>query len=290
MKNTANRQWLDDYHRVGRAIRFIENNAAEQPSLDRIAESVHLSKFHFQKLFKRWAGVSPTQFLQAITLRAVKERLDASRGLLEVALDAGLSGPGRLHDLFVTFEAMTPGEYKRQGEGLAIRYGIHPSPFGECLLATTERGICCLSFLEGPEDNEALDYLRRHWRKAELIRDDASGQETVAEIFRTDRKQSDKPFHLLVKGTNFQIAVWRALLNIPRGKVVTYSDVAAYLGKPSAYRAVATAVGFNPISYLIPCHRVISNNGHMAGYRWGITRKQAVLGREFTSDQIASNY
>ena len=270
-------QQSTDYQRVEQAIRFLEANLIRQPSLGEIAESVHLSKYHFQRLFKRWAGISPTQFLQYLTLGYAKERLAESKNVLEATLDAGLSSPGRLHDLFVTFEALTPGEYKSQGAGLQITYGVRDSPFGNCLLATTKRGICGLYFVQQDDDLVAL--LGEHWPQAQFVRDESAVQPTIERIFAPPQDQS-RPFHLLLKGTNFQINVWQALLAIPSGAMVSYQDVAAYTGRPKATRAVGNAVARNPIAYLIPCHRVISKTGQAHRYRWGTARKKALLGWE----------
>lgn len=271
-------QQSDDYQRVEQAIRFLEEHFREQPSLDEIAASVHLSKYHFQRLFKRWAGVSPTQFMHYLTVEYAKRRLQEAKSALETALDAGLSGPGRLHDLFVTWEAMTPGEYKRRGDGLRIRYGFHATPFGRCLLATTERGICALYFVSQSGEERALDELRGEWPAAELLRDPEQTGPLVKQLFVPNG--GPHPFHLLLRGTNFQVKVWEALLSIPEGVVVSYQDVAELIGRPKATRAVANAIAHNPISYLIPCHRVISSVGRAHGYRWGTARKKAILGWE----------
>ena len=270
----------DDYQRVEQAIRFLEANFRRHPSLDEIAESVHLSKYHFQRLFKRWAGISPTQFLQFLTLEYAKERLQESQSVLDAALDAGLSGPGRLHDLFVTFEATTPGEYKKQGTGLQITYGIHDTPFGKCLLATTARGICALHFAQTSDIPAAVKPLTDHWPQAQLVEDRRQTQPLVDQIFAPATADHSRPFHLLLKGTNFQVKVWQALLTIPPGAMVSYQDVAAYMDKPNAARAVAGAVARNPVAYLIPCHRVISRTGKAHRYRWGTARKKAMLGWE----------
>jgi AraC family transcriptional regulator of adaptative response/methylated-DNA-[protein]-cysteine methyltransferase len=271
-------QQSDDYKRVEQAIRFLEAHFREQPSLDEIAASVHLSKYHFQRLFKRWAGVSPTQFLHFLTVGYAKQRLQEARSTLEAALDAGLSGPGRLHDLFVTWEAMTPGEYKRRGDGLEIRYGIHPTPFGPCLLATTDRGICALYFVSEGGEAGALGELQTSWPAADLVRDPDATRGLVSRLFVPNG--GPHPFHLLLRGTNFQVKVWEALLSIPAGAMVSYQDVADLIGRPDATRAVANAIAHNPISYLIPCHRVISRVGRSHAYRWGAARKKAILGWE----------
>jgi AraC family transcriptional regulator of adaptative response/methylated-DNA-[protein]-cysteine methyltransferase len=280
MKTKEFSQQASDYQRVEQAIRFLEANYRQQPSLEEIADSVHLSKYHFQRLFKRWAGISPTQFLQYLTIEYAKQKLQESQSILDTAFDAGLSSPGRLHDLFVTFEAVTPGEYKQQGAGLDIIYGCHESPFGSCLLATTQRGICGLQFVEGDNPEAALQALHDSWPRAGLTEKLDETQTLVDSIFAPVPGDESRPFHLLLKGTNFQVNVWQALLSIPRGGMVGYGDVATYLGKPDASRAVAHAVAHNPIGYLIPCHRVISSTGQIHGYQWGTTRKKAMLGWE----------
>ncbi len=280
MKGMGFSQQSDDYQRIEKAIQFLENNYQSQPTLDQIAGSVNLSKFHFDRLFKRWAGISPIQFMQYLTLNYTKRRLSNHQSLLDVSLDAGLSGPGRLHDLFVTFEAMTPGQFKQMGAGLQISYGFNPSPFGECLLAMTERGICHLGFVVGGDRSAALDQLRLAWPAARFSENSSVVYSVVHRIFSMHRRYDEKPFHLLLKGTNFQINVWRALLNIPAGQVVSYQDIATFLGRPSAHRAVANAVAINPVAYLIPCHRVIAKSGGIHPYRWGSARKKALIGWE----------
>ena len=278
-------QQSDDYKRVEQAIRFLEANFRAHPSLDEIAQSVHLSKYHFQRLFKRWAGISPTRFMQFLTVEYAKRKLRESGSLLDAAYSAGLSGPGRLHDLFVTFEAITPGEYKKRGAGLQISYGVHPTPFGECLLATTERGICALYF--GPPS--VKEELVAQWPRAEWVEDTGEAAPLINRIFAPLTGNGDRPFNLLLKGTNFQVNVWRALLSIPAGAMVSYQDVAAYIGRPDATRAVANAIARNPISYLIPCHRVISKTGRAHKYRWGTARKKAMLGWEASVERQATD-
>ena len=273
-------QQSGDFQRIEKAIQFIEANFKSQPTLDQMAKSVHLSKYHFQRLFKRWAGISPIQFMQFITLDYTKERLIESKNLLETALDAGLSGPGRLHDLFITFDAMTPGDFKKQGSGLQISYGVCDSPLGECLLATTQRGICFLGFVASGERSETLGQLFDTWPGSEFIENPTAVCPIVNDIFKIDRQRSVHPFNLQIKGTNFQINVWRALLNIPMGCIVSYQDVASYIGHPKAFRAVANAIAVNPVAYLIPCHRVIAKSGKVHRYRWGAARKKALIGWE----------
>jgi AraC family transcriptional regulator of adaptative response/methylated-DNA-[protein]-cysteine methyltransferase len=279
MANTLVEQ-AGDYRRVEQAIRYLQGNFHAHPSLDEIAESVHLSKYHFQRLFKRWAGISPSQFLQFLTLEYAKQQLLASRSVMEVSLEAGLSGPGRLHDLFVTFEAVTPGEYKQRGAGLQIQYGFHDTPFGECLLARTERGICNLFFVQEGGSSRALEQLYISWPRADFLDRSSETQLVVDRIFAPAGAEPMRPFHLLLKGTNFQVNVWRALLSIPPGAMVSYQDAAKLAGRPDATRAVANAISRNPIAYLIPCHRVISKSGQVHCYRWGVPRKRAILGWE----------
>jgi AraC family transcriptional regulator of adaptative response/methylated-DNA-[protein]-cysteine methyltransferase len=280
MENKHLSQQSEDYQRIERAIRFLETNFKSQPSLDEIAESAHLSKYHFQRLFKRWAGVSPVQFLQFLTLEYAKEKLTESRSLLDTALDAGLSGPSRLHDLFLTFVAMTPGEFKRLGAGVKIEYGFHQTPFGECLLATTVKGICHLGFPDGNDRSKALNQLQQNWSGANFDENQTSTGSIVKRIFIQTHTGDSRPFNLLLKGTNFQINVWQALLTIPEGSVVSYQDIADFVGQPKAFRAVAGAIAVNPVAYLIPCHRVIAKSGQIRGYRWGTARKRAILGWE----------
>jgi AraC family transcriptional regulator of adaptative response/methylated-DNA-[protein]-cysteine methyltransferase len=278
---TENRlsQQSEDYQRVAQAIHFLEENYRRHPSLEEIASSAHLSQYHFQRLFKRWAGVSPTQFIQFLTLEYAKGKLEDAASVLDAALDSGLSGPGRLHDLFVTLEAVTPGDYRRQGAGLQIAYGYHHTPFGMCLLARTERGICALHFVDG-DASAAWEALVQNWPQARFEEEPETTQPLVDQIFRAGQGDRSRPFHLQLKGTNFQVNVWRALLAIAPGSLVSYGNIAAYLGHPQASRAVASVVARNPVAYLIPCHRVIKKGGQTHGYRWGATRKKAMIGWE----------
>jgi len=274
------RQLSEDYQRVERAILFLEHNLHRQPSLKVIAASVNLSEYHFQRLFTRWVGISPKRFLQFLTKEYAKGLLEQSEDLLGVAYEAGLSSPGRLHDLFVTCEAVTPGEYKSRGEGLTIAYGFHPSPFGECLLALTERGICSLSFVQPGSREQALEALKGRWSKARLNQDAARTRPLAGQIFARYAGHASSPLHLFLSGTNFQIKVWEALLRIPPGAAVSYQDIAVYVGMPEATRAVSNAVAHNPIPVLIPCHRVIRKTGDWGGYQYGTARKKALLGWE----------
>lgn len=273
-------QQSEDYHRIERAIRFIEDNFKSRPNLDQIAAHVNLSRFHFDRLFKRWAGISPIQFLGYLTLDYTKRKLPESRSLLDASLAAGPSGPARLHDLFVTFEAMTPGDFKRLGAGLEIRYGFSSSPFGDCLIARTDRGICHLGFVDGGGRAEALSQLDVAWPGAILVESRNDSSRIASRIFNPDSVHGSRPFHLQLKGTNFQVNVWRALLTIPTGSFFTYHDMADYIGRPRAFRAVANAIAINPVAYLIPCHRVIAKSGQIHRYRWGTARKKAMVGWE----------
>ncbi|HUJ72172.1 MAG TPA: methylated-DNA--[protein]-cysteine S-methyltransferase [Verrucomicrobiae bacterium] len=268
-----------DYARIERALRFLNANQLRRPSLEEIAAHVHLSPFHFERLFQRWAGTSPKRFLQHLTKEYAKALLRDSKSLLDVAGESGLSGVGRLHDLFVTCEAVTPGEYKLRGKGVTIRYGFHPTPFGECLLATTDRGLCDLRFLTAPKP-AALREFRDEWSGANLLEDDAETGAICRQIFAVTPERGRNPFHLYLRGTNFQLKVWQALLTIPPGQLTTYGNLAAKIRAPKAQRAVGSAVGANPIAYLIPCHRVIRSLGVIGNYRWGTERKQAMIAWE----------
>jgi AraC family transcriptional regulator of adaptative response/methylated-DNA-[protein]-cysteine methyltransferase len=273
-----------DYERVRDAITYIADNAENQPTLDEVAAHVGLSPSHFQRLFRRWAGVSPKRFLQHVTATRAKALLRDSRPVLDTAFEVGLSGSGRLHDLIVTTEAMTPGEYRRQGGGLEIRYGSGETPFGRCFVAATERGICSLQFLEPQNDLEALARVEREWPKASLVRDVTSASELIAEVFGPVDSAGLAPLHLM--GTNFQLKVWEALLRVPEGCVISYGDLAERIGQPAATRAVANAVGANPVAYLIPCHRVLRASGELGGYRWGTDRKLVMLERELEATAV----
>jgi AraC family transcriptional regulator of adaptative response/methylated-DNA-[protein]-cysteine methyltransferase len=269
-----------DYDRIADAITYLEKHRAGQPSLSDVAHAVHLSPSHLQRVFTRWAGVSPKRFLQYLTLKDAKARLRDGASVLDAAYDAGLSGGGRLHDLFVTIDAVSPGEFKRRGAGLEVRWGLHPSPFGPAVVATTSRGLCGLEFPDAIPAR-AAESLQRRWPEATLVHDPAATEPAAARVFA--HGPDDAPLRLMLRGTNFQLKVWEALLRIPEGRVVSYADVAAAIGRPGASRAVGNAVGANPIAYLIPCHRVIRESGALGGYRWGLTRKRAMLAREHDS-------
>lgn len=268
---------LQHYRLVEKAIQYIETHARSQPELAEIASAVGLSEYHFQRLFTRWAGVSPKRFMQFLTKEHAKKLLDRSANLLEVAHQTGLSSLGRLHDLFVHAEAVTPGEYKSRGAGVNIRYGLHSTPFGKCLIATTERGVCHLAFVDGCE-GKAIDSLAGHWKQAMMTEDYKATAPLIARIFLD--VGTDTPLNLHLRGTNFQIKVWEALLYIPNGALTTYGQIAAQAGSPRAVRAVGSAVGDNPIAYLIPCHRVIRKSGEIGNYLYGSARKKAILARE----------
>lgn len=274
-----------DYDRIAQAIHYLEEHFRNQPSLDDLAAHLNLSPFHLQRLFKEWAGISPKKFIQYLTTEYAKELLANSVSVLDAAYEAGLSGPGRLHDLFVTVEAVTPGEFKQQGKGIRIDYGIHATPFGDALIATTARGLCALSFLNGGGSTAAIDDLHARWRAAELTENPSITSTLVEQIFpqqdaAASRDNTHRPLNLHVQGTNFQVKVWEALLKIPAGSVSSYDQIAHRIGQPTAARAVGGAISANPVAYLIPCHRVIRKSGAVNDYRWGATRKKAMIGWE----------
>jgi len=273
------------YQLIEQAIQYIETNVNHQPELDKIASAVGLSEYHFQRLFTSWTGISPKRFIQFLTKEHAKELLSQSENLLDTTHQVGLSSLGRLHDLFVSTEAVTPGEYKTGGAGLTIQYGIHHTPFGKCLIATTERGICNLSFINTSE-SQAIDNLVADWKQAKMIEDYKSTAPLVTRIFSD--LETGSPLKIHLRGTNFQIKVWEALLNIPSGAVTTYEHIAKQIGNPAALRAVGTAVGHNPIAYLIPCHRVIRKSGEFGNYLYGTARKKIILAKEFSVGQVGS--
>jgi AraC family transcriptional regulator of adaptative response/methylated-DNA-[protein]-cysteine methyltransferase len=280
MKNADYAKACRDYGRIEKAIAFIETHFERRPDLKEIAGHVGLSEFHFQRLFSGWVGISPKRFLQFLTKEHLKALLGRPTSLLDAALDAGLSGPGRLHDLFVSCEAVTPGEYKTRGRGITITYGFHDSPFGECLIAVTGRGICWLSFARDGSRKALLSEFDRAWKNARRVENPGDTRDLVGRIYEPARWRSSNPLPVLVKGTNFQIKVWEALLKIPVGTVVTYEDVALYIGFPKAVRAVGNAVGRNPVSFVIPCHRVVRKTAEFGNYGGGTPRKKAMLGWE----------
>jgi AraC family transcriptional regulator, regulatory protein of adaptative response / methylated-DNA-[protein]-cysteine methyltransferase len=271
---------MEDYQRIEKAILFLENNVHKQPDLKEIARSVNLSEYHFHRLFKRWAGISPKRFLQYLTIDHAKQIMNSSRSLLDVAYESGLSGVGRLHNLFVTLEAMTPGEFRNRGKELTILYCFHPSPFGECFIAITERGICSLSFVGQSGRKKIEADFKKQWQHAKIMEDTIATRPYIKRIFGPSSQNA--PLLLHITGTNFQIKTWQALLNIPQGSIVSYKDIAKQINKPKSIRAVANAVARNPVAFLIPCHRVIRKTGSMGGYRWGIARKKAMLAWEQT--------
>jgi AraC family transcriptional regulator of adaptative response/methylated-DNA-[protein]-cysteine methyltransferase len=280
---TDYRQLNEDYLRIEQAILYLEKNATHQPELEEIAGSVGLSEFHFQRLFTRWAGISPKRFLQFVTRENAKNLLDRSENILDTTHQVGLSSLGRLHDLFVTTEAVTPGEYKSRGAGLTIRYGLHRTPFGMCLIGMTDRGICQLSFVQSNE-GDALDAMVEYWKEAQVIEDHTATAPLIEPIFDLSRR-SEQPLHLYMRGTNFQIKVWEALMRIPPGSVSTYEHIANQIGHGNATRAVGNAVAHNPVAVLIPCHRVIRKLGEFGNYRYGTARKKALLVREYATVQ-----
>lgn len=287
MKSDALMQANEDYRRIEKAIQFLESNFPSQPGLKEIATQIGLSEYHFQRIFSRWVGISPKRFLQFLTKEYAKKLLENSTNLLDVTFEAGLSSPGRLHDLFVTCEAVTPGEYKSRGAGVTITYGYHPSPFGECLLATTERGICGFSFVKNGDRRRIFSELNHTWKNANLVENPTPSRKLVEKIFNPSPAGEPVPLHLILSGTNFQIKVWEALIKIPFGTVVSYEDVAIQVGQPKATRAVGSAVGKNPISFIIPCHRVIRKTAEFGNYGGGTARKKAILGWEASRLDLA---
>src|ERR1700733_4361850 len=271
---------LRDYDSVRRAIAFISERWRTQPTIEAMAEASSLTPDELHHLFRRWAGLTPKGFMQALTLDHAKNLLRDSASVLDAALDSGLSGPGRLHDLFVTHEAMSPGEWKAGGDGLTLAYGFHPSPFGTALVIATERGLAGLAFADPGEETAALDDMRRRWPRAHMRSDAERTAALARRIFEPKLWQRDRPLRVVMIGTDFEVRVWETLLKVPMGHATTYSDIAAHVRAPKAARAVGAAVGKNPISFVVPCHRVIGKSGDLTGYHWGITRKRAMLGWE----------
>jgi AraC family transcriptional regulator of adaptative response/methylated-DNA-[protein]-cysteine methyltransferase len=272
---------MNDYQRIARVIRYLDECHAGQPDLASLAEIAGLSPYHFHRLFSAWAGVTPKDFLQCLTLAHAKTLLRRGQSVLDAALGSGLSGPGRLHDLCVMLEAASPGEVKSGGEGWTITAGFADSPFGRCLIGESPRGLCHLSFVDAGDGAAALAALREHWPRARLLHDDASAARVAGEIFEPRGERPARPaLRAFVKGTPFQVRVWRALLQVPPGTLVSYGRLAASLDKPAAARAVGTAVGHNPLAWLIPCHRVIRETGVIGNYRWGAVRKRAMVAWE----------
>ena len=265
---------MSDYDRIAKAIAYITTNVTAQPTLDDVAAHVHLSPFHFQRLFSRWAGTTPKRFLQVLTLELGKKLLEESGSLLEVSDKLGLSSSSRLHDHFVQLEAVTPGEYRAKGKDLVIEYGEHDTAFGRIFVAQTPRGVCRAAFTDEDDAETQLEVLRKTWPLA-TYKNSVKNTAAVAS-FLASAESPDRPLSLHVAGTNFQVAVWRALLRIPMASAVTYSQIAEAVGSPRAVRAAGTAIGANPVAFLIPCHRVIQQSGALGGYRWGLERKQAM--------------
>jgi AraC family transcriptional regulator of adaptative response/methylated-DNA-[protein]-cysteine methyltransferase len=281
-----NEQEYINYTRIAEAIEYIQQNYTKQPTLDEIAEKVHLSPFHFQRLFTDWAGVSPKKFLQFISVQHAKQMLGNSQTtLFETAYKTGLSGTGRLHDLFVKIEGMTPGEYKNKGENLSINYSISESQFGDILVASTSKGICYMGFSD--DKQIAFSDLQMRFPKASFIQQTDVIQQNALQIYTQDWSKINK-IKLHLKGTDFQLKVWEALLKIPRGNLTTYGTIAKAIQKPNASRAVGTAIGNNPIAFLIPCHRVIQSTGMFGGYMWGTTRKTAIIGWEASKADVSN--
>ena len=270
-----------DYETVRRVIEMITLDYRDQPSLEVIAAELGQSPTQLQKVFTRWAGLSPKAFLQAVTLDHAKRLLGKEElPLLEASYELGLSGPGRLHDLFVTHEAMSPGEWKARGGGLTIRYGFHPSPFGIALVMATDRGLAGLAFADQNGEKACLEDMTCRWPNAEYVEDREITAPYITRIFDRSKWSGDQPLKVVLIGSDFQVRVWQSLLKIPFGKAVTYSDVANDIGQPTASRAVGGAIGRNPISFVVPCHRALGKSGALTGYHWGLTRKRAILGWE----------
>jgi AraC family transcriptional regulator of adaptative response/methylated-DNA-[protein]-cysteine methyltransferase len=269
-----------DYDIVRRAIAHIRGNWRAQPEIEQIAEAAGVTPAELHHLFRRWAGLTPKAFLQALTLDSARNLLRDSASVLDASYEVGLSGPGRLHDLFVTHEAMSPGEWKSGGEGLTICYGFHPSVFGTALVLATDRGLCGLAFADLGKEKATLADMRRRWPRAEYVEDSARTAPLTARIFDKKLWKPDRPLRVVLIGTDFEVRVWETLLRIPMGRATTYSDVAGSIGSPKASRAVGAAVGKNPVSFVVPCHRVLGKSGDITGYHWGLTRKRAMLGWE----------
>jgi AraC family transcriptional regulator, regulatory protein of adaptative response / methylated-DNA-[protein]-cysteine methyltransferase len=270
----------DDYAVVRRAIAFISEHWRSQPEVAAIAHACGVTPDDLHHLFRRWAGLTPKEFMAAITLDHARQMLRDQASVLDAAYAVGLSGPGRLHDLFVTHEAMSPGEWKAGGEGLTLAYGFHASPFGDALVIATDRGLAGLAFADPDEKARALDDMRRRWPRAQFREDTACTEGLARRIFDPDRWREDRPLRIVMIGTDFEVRVWETLLKIPMGRVTTYSDIATKLHAPKAARAVGAAVGKNPMAFVVPCHRVIGKSGDLTGYHWGLTRKRAMLGWE----------
>ncbi len=269
---------LEDYNKVRAVLEHLHEGWRDQPTLAELARPVGLSEDQLQKLFTRWAGLTPKAFLQALTLDHARAMLQDSASILDASFETGLSGPGRLHDLFIAHEAMSPGAYKAKGAGLKIAYGFHPSPFGIALAMVTDHGLCGLAFHDEGQDRASLADMTRRWPNAQYTEDSARTAPYVARIFGNIK--DNQPIRITMIGSDFEICVWETLLKIPMGRAVAYGDIASSIGKPKAARAVGAAVGRNPISFVVPCHRALGKTGALTGYHWGLTRKKAILGWE----------
>jgi AraC family transcriptional regulator of adaptative response/methylated-DNA-[protein]-cysteine methyltransferase len=269
-----------DYDIVRRAIAHIRGNWRSQPEVETVADAAGVTPTELHHLFRRWCGLSPKAFLQALTLNHARDMLRSSASVLETSYEVGLSGPGRLHDLFVTHEAMSPGEFKASGEGLTINYGFHPCPFGSAVVMTTPRGLCGIGLADPGKEAAALRDLRSRWKNAKYVEDHAATAPLAKRIFDPKQWRKDRPLRVIMIGTDFEVRVWEKLLHIPMGAATTYSDLAKEVGSPKGARAVGLAVGKNPICFVVPCHRVIGKSGDITGYHWGLTRKRAILGWE----------
>ncbi len=302
-RSSGLRQSADDYARVREAIEYLTQHWKSQPEVEEIAAQIGLSASHFSSLFRRWSGITPKQFLQALTIDHARALLRDSASVLDTSLEVGLSGPGRLHDLFVAHEAMSPGEFGSGGAGLTLTYGFHPSPFGEAIAVATPRGLAALGWVDdkaapgrasdtgkpaGGREGALADMIRR-WPNAQFVRDDAATADYVRQAFNPAIWEGGRPLRVVLIGSDFEIRVWETLLKIPMGRATTYSSIARHIGKPKAARAVGAAVGRNPISFVVPCHRVLGSSGALTGYHWGLTRKQAIIGWEAGHTGVVTN-
>ena len=270
----------ENYYRIERALEFLHENFRRQPTLKEIAASAYMSEYHFQRIFSNWVGISPKRFLQFLSKEYAIQLLEESRNMLDITFQTGLSSPGRLHDLILVTEAVTPGEYKSKGEGIEISCGFHSTPFGEGFLSLTDRGICGFTFVQNKDRQKSLNDLKKKWKYAKIKEDEAKTKQVIAQIFTREKNTKPAPLHLFLQGSNFQLKVWQALLSIPPGGAASYESVAKYIGEPKAQRAVGNAVGSNPIAFIIPCHRVIRKIGEFGNYASGKARKMAILGWE----------
>ena len=277
-KPTALTDAAADYNVVRRAIGHIRGHWREQPDIEAIAEAAGVTPTELHHLFRRWAGLTPKAFLQALTLDGARQLLRDSASVLDATYEVGLSGPGRLHDLFVTHEAMSPGEWKAGGEGLTLHYGFHPSPFGIALVMATERGLAGLALADAGKERAALADMKSRWPKANYVEDFVRTAPLARRIFDSSQWRPDQPLRVILIGTDWEVRVWATLLKIPMGRLTTYSTIAGKVGTPGAARAVGAAVGKNPICFVVPCHRVVGKSGELTGYHWGLTRKRAMLG------------